>query len=543
MRLDLGSGQRSLRSEEGLHLGDLAWHSVELSHHLHNLTISVDGRSPSSLQMPGPDVELSIHSLFVGGAAGLKQAPVLSVSSGFRGCVDHVSFNQHHLLSSLRTDSGTRSIHEASPGCSPQFSATEEDAVAFLSSKAFLALRPRVEPQEGAFECEMQPSATADDGLILFTSDTHAGFVAIETRGGHVVATVADGKGNMTELSSLTDVQDTTTWHSIQLQLLASSVQLKVDQELVQAHLSTEPRLQPRGSLLLGGLSEEARGEASQAGLRSAAGGSFRGCLRGVRVDGRRTGLPQAAVTKDVSVGCQTSPGLGLGPPSTADTTQAPEAAISTPLPHLSKGTGNFLSLRTLEVAEGGQAPLEPRHIKVGPGPPAGPPLGGESADIGWFQCFFHPPLQVNLDFQRLNLHPSQLMFRVENQPVSGQLRLDPSPDSGAAVAEERSLVLGAERLEGTFSMLDLWQGHVSYAHSGAEVQQDSFMFSVFSTNKKQLPVSNHLHRFHINISAVNDAPVLSLPQGNLFSVVDKSTRKVGRRVCKKGRFRCQNEH
>lgn len=141
-----------------------------------------------------------------------------------------------------------------------------------------------------------------------------------------------------------------------------------------------------------------------------------------------------------------------------------------------------------------------------------------------WFQCFFHPPpLQVNLDFQKLNLHPSQLRFRVENQPGSGQLRLDPSPDSGAPFAEERTLVL-----EGTFSMLDLWQGRVSYAHSGAEARQDSFMFSVFSTNEKQLPASTHLHRFHINVSAVNDAPELSLPEGNLFSVVDKSSRKVG---------------
>lgn len=526
MRLDLGSGQHSLRSEEGVHLGDLAWHSVELSHHLHNLTMSVDRRPPSSVQMPGPDVELSIHSLFVGGAAGLKQSPALSVSPGFRGCVDHVSFNQHHLVSSLRTDPGTRSIHEVSPGCSPQFSATEEDAVGFLSSKAFVALRPWVEPRVGVFECEMQPSATADDGVILFTSDADAGFVAIETREGHVVATVADGEGNTTELCSLTDVHNSTAWHSIQLQLLASSVQLKVDQEMITAHLRSELRLPPRGSLLLGGLNEEARGEASQAGLRSAAGGSFRGCLRGVRVDGWRTGLPHAAVTKDVSVGCQTRP--GLAPRPTADATQAPEVGGSTPLPHLSKENVNFLSLRTLEVAEGGRAPLEPRHIKVGWVPPAGPPFWWEICRNVVVSVVLSPsPLQVNLDFQKLNLHPSQLKFRVETRPVSGQLRLDPSPDSGAPFAEERTLVL-----EGTFSMLDLWQGRVSYAHSGAEVRQDSFTFSVFSTNEKQLPVSTHLHRFHINISAVNDAPALSLPEGNLFSVVDKSSRKVGTCVC-----------
>lgn len=137
----------------------------------------------------------------------------------------------------------------------------------------------------------------------------------------------------------------------------------------------------------------------------------------------------------------------------------------------------------------------------------------------------------MNLDFQKLDLHPSQLMFRVEAQPVSGELQLDLSPDSGAALAEERAVVLGAGDLERTFNMLDLWQGRVMYVHSGAEVVQDFFMFSVFSTNKKQLPVGNHLHRFDIKVTPVNDAPVLSLPEGNLFTVVDKSKRRVGRRV------------
>lgn len=534
MRLDLGSGQHSLRSETGVLLGDLAWHSAELSHHLHNVTLAVDSRSLSSLRMPGPDVELSIQRVFVGGTAGLKQSPFLSVSPGFRGCVDQVVFNQRDLMSSLRPHSGSESLHEVSPGCSSQFSATEEDAVGFVSAEAFVALRPGPAPQEGPFECEMHPSATADDGLILFTSDERAGFVAIEIRDGHVVATVADGRGNMTELCSLAYVHGNNTWHNIQLHLLPGRVQLKVGQEVMEADLSPELRFHPRGSLLLGGLNEEARGEASRAGLMSAAGGSFRGCLRGIRLNGRRTGLPQAAVTKDISVGCQTGP--LLDPQSTTGTTEAPQVDISTTLPQREKENVNFLTLRTLEVAEGGQAPLEPRHIKVGLLSPAGPPFEAKAAETHWFQCFLCGPLQVNLDFQKLDLHPSQLMFRVEGQPVSGELRLDPRPDSGATLAEERTVVLGADDLKRTFSMLDLWQGHVMYVHSGAEVPQDFFMFSVFSTNKKQLPAflrGNHLHRFQIRISPLNDAPVLSLPEGNLFTVVDKSKRKVGARgVC-----------
>lgn len=126
-------------------------------------------------------------------------------------------------------------------------------------------------------------------------------------------------------------------------------------------------------------------------------------------------------------------------------------------------------------------------------------------------------------------------MFRIEGQPVHGQLRLDLSPDLDGMLGkgQERTITIGAEEVDRTFSMLDLWQGRVMYVHSGSEDQQDFFMFSVFSSNKKALPAflkGSRLHRFDISISPVNDAPVLSLPEGNLFTLVEKSKRQVGSR-------------
>lgn len=118
-------------------------------------------------------------------------------------------------------------------------------------------------------------------------------------------------------------------------------------------------------------------------------------------------------------------------------------------------------------------------------------------------------------------------MFRIEGQPVHGQLLLD----VGGTLGEEKTIMLGADEVDRTFSMLDLWQGRVMYIHSGSEVQWDFFLFSVFCTSKKRLPLflkGDRLHRFDISISPVNDAPVLSLPEGNVFSVVEKSKRKVG---------------
>uniref|UniRef100_A0A667WSY4 Laminin G domain-containing protein n=1 Tax=Myripristis murdjan TaxID=586833 RepID=A0A667WSY4_9TELE len=491
VRLDLGSGERSLRSEKGVYVSDLAWHSMELNHDQHNVTMTVDRNSRTSLRMPGPDLELSVDDgLFVGGSAGLDRPylppPSDYNSTGFRGCVDEVVFNEHNLLSSLRPYSGYKSVHEVSLGCSPQFSATEDDSISFFSSKAFVALPPWDIPQEGVFECELHPSARDGDGMILYSSALEGGFVAIEIRDGQLVATVGNGEGSKTELRSLTNLRTNHTWYPVRLHLMPSSVQLKVGEELLSSSLGPELQgIQLRGPLYLGGLDEKARGEARRIRLLSlvargplaGGGGSFKGCLREIRVNTQRTGLPQATVTKDVSVSCKLAQAAGAV--TTPSPTLQPPFDLTTKQPITSdkRKNPNFLFLRQLEVAEGSRAPLEPKHMKVEP--------------------------FVNLDFRKLGM--------------------------GGARGE------GGEEEGQTFSMLDLWQGRVMYVHSGSEDRQDFFMFSVFSSSKKELPQflrGNRLHRFDINISPVNDAPELSLPEGNLFTLLENSKRQVGVCVC-----------
>uniref|UniRef100_A0A3P9NFA6 Chondroitin sulfate proteoglycan 4-like n=1 Tax=Poecilia reticulata TaxID=8081 RepID=A0A3P9NFA6_POERE len=475
VRLNLGSGERLLRSERGIHLNDLAWHTVDLNHTHHNINMIVDRSSHTTLRMPGPDLELSIEDgLFVGGTAGLKHPYLLNISTGFRGCLDEAVFNEHNLLSSLQPYSGYKSIHEVSLGCSPQFLATEEDPVRFSSSKAFISLPQWEVLQEGTFECELHPSWTDENGLVLYSSGSDGGFVSIEIRDGHLVASIGNGKGSKTELHSLTHVYSKHTWYPIQLLLQPDSIQLKVGKELVKASLSQELQaIQPKGPLVLGGLDDVAVGKARSAGLASVpfgeegGGRSFKGCLQKIRVNTQKTGLPHAMVTKDITVGCN----IGQAPKVViiSNPTDLPDFDVTTTQMISNKRTTNLLVLRTLEVAEGGQTLLEPKHVRV------------------------------NIDFRKLGIHSSELMCRAKEKDRS-------------------------------FSMLDLWRGRVMYVHSGSEDQNDFFMFSIFFNNKKPLPVlleDNHVHRFNISITPVNDPPVLSLPQGNLFTLPEKSKRQV----------------
>ncbi|XP_061732939.1 chondroitin sulfate proteoglycan 4-like isoform X1 [Nerophis ophidion] len=497
VRVDLGSGEHTLRSERDINLSDLAWHSVEVTHTHHHVSITVDRSSHSRIVIPGPDPELSVDALFVGGASGLNFPHILNISAGFRGCLDEVILNELNLLSSLKSFPGYKKVHEVSLGCSELFSATEADVAHFFSSKAFISLSPWDPQQKGMFECELHPSGREADGIVLYSSGILGG-VLLEIKGGHLVATVGTVQGNKTELHSRTHLYSKLTWYPIQFQLLPHTVQLRVGEELLQASLGLRS-IHLEGPLFLGGTNEQAWREAKQTGLISSdtqlqtieSRSSFRGCLREIKVNTQRTGLPHAVVSKDISLGCKV--GQHSETMSTTRSIYVHEFDITTAHGISDNNDSNLLFLRRLEVEEGSRAPLEPKHIKV------------------------------NVDLPKLGLHPSEFMFRIEEQPVQGHLHLDPSPEP-----KVRMTPTGAEERHLAFSMLDLWQGRVSYVHSGSEGHHDYFMFSIYS-GYKELPLSltdrHHLYRFDISISPVNDAPVLSLPQGNVFTLLQKSKR------------------
>ncbi|KAJ8286944.1 hypothetical protein GJAV_G00045180 [Gymnothorax javanicus] len=498
VRLELGSGERTLRSEKGTPLNDLAWHSVELRHENLDVTLTVDKHSSTSLRMPGPERVLNIQDgLYVGGTGGLDKPYLANYPAGFRGCIDEVLFNQHNLLASLRPYSGYKSVYEVSLGCSPQFLASVDDPISFFSSKAYISLPVWNVQQDGVFECVVHTSA--EEGIILYSAARQEDFVAMEIREGLLVAVVGKS-GTKTELRSLTFINDL-KWHSVKLHFTAKSLELTVDEETVKTSMSSRARsLQLKGSLFVGGIDDSTRTEVRKMGLVSVSGkrvrgGSFKGCLRDIKVNTIKIGLPNTVVTKDISVGCEPEKELdqspSVTPVSALHVTPTPSVPMSTLAKGLDKKRGlNFLLLKDLVVPEGGRASLESKHIKV------------------------------DLDFKKLGIRQSQIVFKIEEQPVHGQIRLDVDPDQE----------------ENTFSMLDLWHGRVMYIHGGSEDPQDFYMFSVFTSSKREVPAylkGNKLYRYNISITPTNDAPELSLPEGNLFVLLENSKKHLSSDILK----------
>uniref|UniRef100_A0A6Q2X2F4 Laminin G domain-containing protein n=1 Tax=Esox lucius TaxID=8010 RepID=A0A6Q2X2F4_ESOLU len=512
--LDLGSGERLLRSESSTQLNDLAWHTAELIQDGHIITLTVDQHSHTNLRLPrhgSQEQELSVQDgLFVGGSGGLDKLYIPSHLTGFRGCMDEAVFNDQNILSSLRPYAGFKSVYEVYLGCSPQFFANEEDPVSFFSSTAYISLptwNVSHSQQEALFECVVHTSAK--EGIILYNSARQGDFVAVEIQEGLLVAIL--GKGSTkTELKSLTFINDR-KWHLIKLFFTPKTLQLTVDEEMVKTSIGSRTKgLQLRGSLFVGGIDDGTRSEVRKMGLVSVSGkrvrgGSFKGCLKDIKVNGVIMGLPNAIVTKDISVGCEpekepepsttvSSSTLSTLPESSFDytsVTPTPEFPVSTLAKGLDKRYGsNFVLLRNLVVPEGGRGSLDSKHIKV------------------------------LLDFKKLGVRQSQIMFRIQEQPVHGQIRLDVDQDQE----------------ENTFSMLDLWHGRVMYIHGGSEDPQDFFMFSIFSSSRKEVPdylKEARSYRYNITVTPTNDAPELSLPLGNLFVLLENSRKHLTTEVLK----------
>lgn len=486
-----------LQSEQGTQLNDLAWHSVEVHHVQYNITLTVDKNSHTGVKMSGSHQDLNIlDGLFVGGSGGLDRLYLPRDPIGFRGCMDDVVFNEHDLLSSLRPYTGFKNVHEVSLGCSPQFFATEEDPISFFSSRAYVSLSTWNTEQEAVFECVVH--TLAKEGIMLYSSAREGGFVALEIQEGLPVAIVGKG-GTKTELRSLTLINDR-KWHSVKLHFSSKNLELSVDGEKVKSSISSRSKgLQLKGYLFVGGIDDSTRSEVRKVGLVSVSGkrvrgGSFKGCLKNIEVNGVKIGVSNAVVTKDISVGCE--PEKEIQPSATVNPTSAPASLphLATPTPSLHMSTlakgldsrygSNFVQFKNLVVQEGGRASLEAKHIKI------------------------------LLDFKKLGIRQSQIMFRIEEQPVHGQIRLDVDQDQEGNV----------------FSMLDLWHGRVMYIHGGSEEPDDFFMFSIYSSSRKQVPdylKGNKLYRYNITVTPTNDAPELSLPEGNLFVLLENSKKRL----------------
>ncbi|CAN0340604.1 unnamed protein product [Bubo scandiacus] len=494
LRINFGVGERVLRSQQRSQLNDLVWHLVELHQKHDNVTLVIDNHDRTSAKMPGILYELNIdYGFYLGGTNKLDVPYLVEAVPGFRGCIDDVLFNQLDILMPLRPSPGFKNVHEVLVGCSDEFFAGEDEPISFFSSRSYISFPSWNIDDEGILEYTLQTSAAR--GLLLYHPGQAGDFIAMEIEDGLIKAYVGKHKSR-TQLSSRRSVNDS-HWHYVELKFTAGYLQLTLDEEIVKKSLPPHSKLPLlKGSLFVGGVDDSTRSEVIKLELISvsgkyARGGSFKGCLRDLKANSEKKSLKNVLVTKDISAGCETesafNTNLSLEMAVKNPTVKAAPTFSISPESPVSLGKEDkrhLLVLSNLVVLEGGQASLESKHIKV------------------------------NLDFQKLGIHQSQILFEIKEPPSHGDLKLDDEP------AQEVN----------TFTMQDVWQGKILYVHDGSEGTYDYFNFSISASSENIVAPylqGNEQHVFSITITPVNDAPEITLPKGNLLLLLESSKKRL----------------
>ncbi|KAL9822522.1 chondroitin sulfate proteoglycan 4-like isoform 3-T3 [Geothlypis trichas] len=492
LRINFGVGERVLHSQQRSQLNDLAWHLVELHHEHDNVTLVIDKHDRASAKMPGILYELSIdYGFYIGGTGKLDVPYLVGALPSFRGCIDGVSFNQLDILMPLRPSPGFKNIHEVSAGCSDEFFAGEEEPISFFSSRSYISFPSWNVDNEGIFEYALQTSAAR--GLLLYQPGQAGDFIAMEMEDGLIKAYVGKHESR-THLSSHRSVNDS-RWHYIKLKFTAEYLQLTLDEETVKKSLPPQSKLPLlKGSFFVGGVDDSIRSEVMKlisVSGKYARGGSFKGCLRNLKANSEKKSLKNVLVTKDISAGCELPSSFKVNLSlETAEKNPPVKAAPVFAISHESsislgkEDKSHLLVLSNLIVLEGEQASLESKHIKV------------------------------NLDFQKLGINQSQILFDIKKPPSHGHLKLNVEP------LQEVN----------TFTVQDVWQGKILYVHDGSEDTYDYFNFSISASSEKIVPPylqGNEQHMFSITVTPVNDAPEIILPEGNLLLLIENSKKRL----------------
>nr|XP_056705022.1 LOW QUALITY PROTEIN: chondroitin sulfate proteoglycan 4-like [Euleptes europaea] len=492
VRMNLGAGERVLHSQRNSQLNNLAWHLVEVRHETDDVTLAIDKHHQTRTKLPGVLFDLNTqHGLYIGGSGSLNVSYLHSGQANFRGCIEDVIFNKLNLLASLRPSPRLKNVHEVSESCNDEFFASEDDPISFFSSKSYISFPSWDLQEEGIWDCTVQP--TAPRGLLLYSSGQGGDFVAMEIENGLIKAHIGKGKSTI-QLSSLSPVHGN-QWHSVKLKFSAKYIELTIEKQTVKKLLPLNSKLPIlKGPVYIGGVDDHIRVEVMKLGLTSlsgkyAQGGSFRGCMRDLQINMEKKSLKNVLVTKDISVGCRTESTFDKNPvvaPEKQLAGTVGPASVVGPVDskrHKKDSYGHFLVVNNLIVPEGGQATLESKHIKV------------------------------NVEFKKLGIRQSQILFIIKEHPSHGLLRLDVEPE---------------QEQESTFTMLDLWQGRVLYMHDGSEESYDYFTFSISTSSKKEMPLylqGRKDYMFTITVRPINDAPELTLPNGNLFTLLEHSKK------------------
>ncbi|KAK2501444.1 hypothetical protein MC885_013017 [Smutsia gigantea] len=455
--------------------------------------LSVDGHLNSSAPVSGAPLEVP-YGLFMGGTGSLGLPYLRGASRALRGCLHAATLNGHNLLQPLTPD-----VHE---GCAQEFSADDSVALGFSGPHSLAAFPAWSTQDEGTLEFTL--TTRSRQAPLAFQAGGRRGdFIYVDVSEGHLRAVVEKGQGTVL-LHNSVPVADGQP-HEVSVRMDAHQLEISVDQYPTRtSNRGVLSFLEPRGSLLLGGLDAEASRHLQEHRLGLAPGTanvSLLGCMEDLSVNGKRQGLQEALLTRSMVAGCRLEEDEyeedAYGPyeafstlaPEAWPAVQLPEPCVPEPgLPPFFANFTQLLTISPLVVAEGGTAWLEWRHV------------------------------QPTVDLSEAELRKSQVLFGLSRRARHGELELD---------------VPGAQARK-AFTLLDVVNRKVRFVHDGSEGSSDQLMLEVSVTARGPLPSClrrGQIYILPIQINPVNDPPRIIFPHGSLMVILENTQKPLGPEV------------
>uniref|UniRef100_G3RI02 Chondroitin sulfate proteoglycan 4 n=1 Tax=Gorilla gorilla gorilla TaxID=9595 RepID=G3RI02_GORGO len=492
VRLVLGQEELRLQTPAETLLSDSIPHTVVLTVVEGWATLSVDGFLNASSAVPGAPLEVP-YGLFVGGTGTLGLPYLRGTSRPLRGCLHAATLNGRSLLRPLTPD-----VHE---GCAEEFSASDDVALGFSGPHSLASFPAWGTQDEGTLEFTL--TTQSRQAPLAFQAGGRRGdFIFVDIFEGHLRAVVEKGQGTVL-LHNSVPVADGQP-HEVSVHINAHRLEISVDQ--YPTHTSNRgvlSYLEPRGSLLLGGLDAEASRHLQEHRLGltpEATNASLLGCMEDLSVNGQRRGLREALLTRNMAAGCRLEEeyeddayghyeAFSTLAPEAWPAMELPEPCVPEPgLPPVFANFTQLLTISPLVVAEGGTAWLEWRHV------------------------------QPTLDLMEAELRKSQVLFSVTRGARHGELELD---------------IPGAQARK-MFTLLDVVNRKARFIHDGSEDTSDQLVLEVSVTARVSMPSClrrGQTYLLPIQVNPVNDPPHIIFPHGSLMVILEHTQKPLGPEV------------
>lgn len=508
IRIDLGSGEAALLSTPGVRFDDWQWHYVQLMRSQDQVQLTIDNLYTTTITTPGRFHELNINEGVYLGGVGTFVDVFFGNFRDYRGCLQNVFFNSVDIFKGAKEHEDPNDIYGIEWECSPEFGATSQQPMSFLTNTSFLALPSLQARRDGSISFDLR---TREKTALLFynagnqpTSD----FIAVELVHGKVQLTVNKGSGEAV-LMHESEVGDG-NWHQVELVLELTFIRITVDRERREAktNFGVNRFLDLHGYLFVGGVSLQHRAQAIARDLVTLQGhnapfGSLIGCMQNLRINGGVVGFRETQISRGLKPECVwTYPCLS-----------SPCIEGATCVEHGHYGFECLCKRRNCVKIPGphSQLPRVPLHdILV---------VQDAVVREGGRVLITASNIDIMFDYESLAMQSSAIVFQVVNLPEHGELKIDVPQHSRRP----------------SFTLQDLNNGKVRYMHDGSEGATDSIGMELeFLNVDNEMPAKlrqKYGFTLIVKVAPWNDKPDIVLPDGEALVLIENTDVKITSRI------------